>query len=249
MLRHLLLTSLFLLFLIVINGTGDDTASSPQHALLMSGGDVAFMYDNEDAATTTQLVKRDAPATALTTTATTATATRMRVQKRRKQMRHKFSSAHRLDMLAAAANACRKVDFHVNFLELGWEKWIIYPKIFNAFACGGSCSVMPIRSIMAHARSSPSSSRVMQGSVVGGIGVQVTNHAQIMSLLEFRRNSHQGTGTNDNSSSSSSNSNSQIMSKCVSTKLKPLSVIFLNEYGEIKTKTYDDMVVEECGCR
>ena len=41
----------------------------------------------------------------------------------------------------------------------------------------------------------------------------------------------------------------QQMTKCVSTKLKPLTVIFLDEYGQIKTKQYDDMIVEECGCR
>ena len=62
--------------------------------------------------------------------------------------------------------------------------------------------------------------------------VQVTNHAQIMSILEFRH----------------PEINKQ-MTKCVSTKLKPLTVIFLDEYGQIKTKQYEDMVVEECGCR
>jgi hypothetical protein len=39
------------------------------------------------------------------------------------------------------------------------------------------------------------------------------------------------------------------MTKCVSTRLKPLTVIFIDEKGLIKTKVYEDMIVDECGCR
>ena len=113
-------------------------------------------------------------------------------------------------------NNCRLFDFYVNFEDLGWNKWIIYPKSFNAFVCSGSCSI-------------PLISR--QGRFTKS-KVQITNHAQIMSILEFK--------------------NPKIvkqMTKCVSTKLRPLNVMFLDERGLIKTKRYDDMIVEECGCR
>jgi len=30
-------------------------------------------------------------------------------------------------------NNCKKVDFNVNFGELGWEKFIIYPKVMQSF--------------------------------------------------------------------------------------------------------------------
>jgi len=118
------------------------------------------------------------------------------------------------------------MDFNVNFVELGWDKWILYPKIFNAHICSGNCQ-LPLKM----KRKSYVSYSSHETSYTSSL-VQVTNHAQIMSILEYKHpeiNKH--------------------MTKCVSTKLKPLTVIFLDEYGQIKTKQYEDMVVEECGCR
>lgn len=117
----------------------------------------------------------------------------------------------------AAAN-CKKLDFNVNFVELGWDKWIIFPKIFNAHMCSGDCS-LPFKNHNSFFSSS------LRSSVV-------TNHAQIMSILEYKH----------------PDLNKQ-MTKCVSTKLKPLTVVFLDENGFIKTKQYEDMIVDECGCR
>ena len=129
----------------------------------------------------------------------------------------------------ARVGNCQKVDFNVNFVELGWDKWILFPKIFNAHICSGDCSLpLATRRRKSHfSYTAASSSSSFTSSIV-----QVTNHAQIMSILEFKHpeiNKH--------------------MAKCVSTKLKPLTVIFLDDYGQIKTKQYQDMIVEECGCR
>lgn len=118
-------------------------------------------------------------------------------------------------------SSCRKYDFHVKFFELGWDKWIIYPKVFNAHICSGNCA-LPLRMNRKRKHNSLSSPSL----------VQITNHAQIMSILEFKH----------------PEINKQ-MTKCVPTKLKPLTVIYLNENGQIKTKQYEDMIVQECGCR
>ncbi len=153
----------------------------------------------------------------------------------------KFANLNRI-------GSCRKFDFNVNFVDLGWEKWIIFPKIFNAHFCGGSCSLPltlrqkslslssgPVSSSslsLSSSSSSFSNSDTMASMSQPFNGVQVTNHAQIMSILEYKHPEM-----------------NQQMAKCVSTKLKPLTVIFLDEYGQIKTKQYEDMIVDECGCR
>lgn len=149
--------------------------------------------------------------------------TKRHVKRRRYKKRQHFSEN------------CKKVDFNVNFSELGWEKFIIYPKVntflfkserikiikfnkqkkkvFNAYLCSGSCE-LPFKSFMTRNK------------------VPSTNHAQIISILEFK--------------------NPQIKAetaKCVSTRLKPLTVIFIDENGRVKTKVYKDMIVDQCGCR
>jgi hypothetical protein len=121
---------------------------------------------------------------------------------------------------------CRKRNFNVNFYDIGWGKWIIYPKVYNAHRCIGDCSLPSMSKYIGRRRRTSKKSAYNDD-------LKVTNHAQIMSILEFRHPEQ----------------NDQQMSKCVSTRLKPLTVIFLDERGRIKTKQYEDMVVEECGCR
>ncbi|XP_055518151.1 nodal homolog [Leucoraja erinacea] len=41
--------------------------------------------------------------------------------------------------LRRGQSLCRRMDMEVNFDQIGWGKWVIYPKTFNAYRCGGEC--------------------------------------------------------------------------------------------------------------
>ncbi|KAE8619495.1 hypothetical protein XENTR_v10009813 [Xenopus tropicalis] len=36
---------------------------------------------------------------------------------------------------------CRRVDMIVNFEDIGWGNWIVYPKKYNAYRCEGACPI------------------------------------------------------------------------------------------------------------
>uniref|UniRef100_A0A7N8XTA1 TGF-beta family profile domain-containing protein n=1 Tax=Mastacembelus armatus TaxID=205130 RepID=A0A7N8XTA1_9TELE len=56
---------------------------------------------------------------------------------------------------------CRRVDLHVDFNQIGWGSWIIFPKRYNAYRCEGSCP----------------------GPL--GEALNPTNHAYMQSLLKY----------------------------------------------------------------
>lgn len=119
---------------------------------------------------------------------------------------------------------CEKRAFFVNLFDLGWGQYFIHPKSFNAYRCVGDCSLSTMGRYYYEPR---------RGKRRRNVPTKVTNHAQVMSILEYKH-------------PELLNANE---SKCVSTRYKPLFVVFLDERGRMKAKRYEDMIVDECGCR
>ncbi|XP_015254985.1 PREDICTED: nodal homolog [Cyprinodon variegatus] len=63
-------------------------------------------------------------------------------------------------MKGGEKSLCRRVDLHVDFNQIGWGSWIVFPKRYNAYRCEGSCP----------------------GPL--GEGLNPTNHAYMQSLLK-----------------------------------------------------------------
>ncbi|XP_069774044.1 nodal homolog [Narcine bancroftii] len=59
--------------------------------------------------------------------------------------RYKRNRKERLNMgnstleLRKDQSLCRRMDMEVSFDQIGWGEWVIYPKSFNAYRCGGEC--------------------------------------------------------------------------------------------------------------
>ncbi|XP_038599327.1 nodal homolog [Tachyglossus aculeatus] len=79
-------------------------------------------------------------------------------------LRDKFKRHRRHEKeeaVSGASGRCRRVNFHVDFSQVGWSKWVIYPKQYNAYRCEGICP-NPL-----------------------GEEFKPTNHAYIQSMLKY----------------------------------------------------------------
>lgn len=92
-----------------------------------------------------------------------------RMERRRKKKERQLRKEKRAEMQrakedkiarqAAQNGPCRIVEMEVDFEDIGWSKWILYPTSFNAKRCAGRCSG-PLEAIH-----NPSNHAVMQDLV------------------------------------------------------------------------------------
>ncbi|XP_043957882.1 nodal-related 2 [Gambusia affinis] len=74
--------------------------------------------------------------------------------------REQTARSSQVFMRGGEKSPCHRVDLHVNFSQIGWGSWIVFPKRYNAYRCEGSCP----------------------GPL--GEGLNPTNHAYMQSLLK-----------------------------------------------------------------
>ncbi|XP_069468278.1 nodal homolog [Ambystoma mexicanum] len=86
---------------------------------------------------------------------------KMKRLRRNKKLKDRISGVRKISQESDSRPLCRKVDFYVDFDEIGWGSWIVHPKRYNAYRCDGKCP-SPL-----------------------GEHFQPTNHAYMQSLLKL----------------------------------------------------------------
>jgi nodal len=71
--------------------------------------------------------------------------------------RDKRASERRAQL--GARKLCQRHDFDIDFADIGWDKWIIYPKRYNAYYCMGRCPTPVEKSY------SPTNHAILQGLI------------------------------------------------------------------------------------
>ncbi|XP_012252914.3 growth/differentiation factor 5-like [Athalia rosae] len=130
-------------------------------------------------------------------------------------------------------NACRKRSLYVDFSTISYDEWVVAPKGYDAFQCVGKC-FYPLSDHL-----SPTKHAIVQTLVYTALQAAEDANPNV--------NVNNGNGGNPNV-----NSNSKPVGRacCVPTRLSATSLLYMDATGTLTYQYgYEDMVVEECGCR
>lgn len=60
---------------------------------------------------------------------------------------------HPRSVLASHTGPCRRLDQIIHFKDLGWDDWVIAPRMFSAYHCAGACQIPDVNKMKTnHAR-------------------------------------------------------------------------------------------------
>ena len=167
---------------------------------------IVYTYDRSQAESST----------AQTTSAADIHAPRHHRRRRRRRRRHPQRSTQqrggggggrRRWRNQDAAARCRRWPLYVDFVEVGWNDWIVAPAGYQAFYCAGECPYY------------------MPGYL------NATNHAVVQALVN------------------SVDPLSAPRPCCVPTKMRAISMLYVDADDRVVIKNYQNMVVDACGCR
>ena len=90
---------------------------------------------------------------------------RKRKRSKRGQREHVARAPPGSSRAGGDKSLCRRVDLQVDFNQIGWGSWIIFPKRYNAYRCEGDCP-SPLGEDL-----NPTNHAYMQVSVVSAAGM------------------------------------------------------------------------------
>nr|CAD7595862.1 unnamed protein product [Timema genevievae] len=151
-------------------------------------------------------------------------------RKGKKNFKEDWSSPEKEDSLrengtgvvaSSTDEMCRRKKLVVNFGDIGWSDWVISPENFQAHYCAGRCP-FPLNKEIRSKKRYRGRHRALNP----------TNHATIQSLVH-------AIGAQPGVPAPC----------CVPDHLSPMTLLYMDEAGNVVLKNYPSMTVDSCACR